>query len=947
MYLRCLVEQDHFDVALDIVADWAAACSVGEVVEAVVGLAQELVNSSPALQHPSLEKARRVLKCLPKAAGEQVQAIQAETDFISACELLNTLVRFRPKHASRLLGELRGGVSAIAGLSAPVTAAVGARASDPEVTMRDSSAAGAGGAANSSAGASSAVGAEGFPISSPVQLRLQLHQPLRVLTDLLEFNLPAMLETDDLHRFLALLGIGPASSCWAEVMAMCAAAQLLVGSKEEARRITEQLLTVRHPAAWKLAVALASSGDGQLLDVCHGSDLLADAIKVCPADELPQLLSYFNRGDPDSLDVTGDVAKQSQLHLRAPRGYVCDEFQESSFALWMRQRLGFVSDEVPAEDTSPAVGGSVDRWAMPLVPDDTDGESSCKRTKANLSTWGASLLSIDRDTGVAMLGSTGALPSEGLPKRVSQKPGPMKVRSILDAKEDASSGLIPLAPLARWAGAATGPAQPAAPGDAFRRFAAGGSVSADVPPAQAPGDALKRLAGGSGMSSAAAAAPAPGDAFKRLAAGGGAPMPEADTATKSPGDAFKRLAGGGGFEASAPAAEAPGDAFRKLAEGGAPQAPGDAFKRLAEGRAQQAPGDAFKRLAEGGAPEAPGDAFKRLAEGGAAQAPGDAFRQLAEGGAAQDTSKSSWSFPFGFQKVTGALGSLMAAGAAAAEQLDAEDGYDVNDAKHDDMGPASAAQRSEINVDYRSSANDLRGVATRLLREHPPSEDTDSPVSGAHHECTSTLSALHSMQNVCPGMDLSREHKPLKDEVLKWVDAESAPDLIHAVTGVDVLHKHGVHPSSIALHVTRQHVLEADEDDTTDHVAGVVHCLSAADAADLLQAVVDGGNLPQDKRLEILGHIREASLAASNADLPGAEDLDEVVRQADALLLMRSVYQSAFGGGTDFPALRIMPGTTPDVLGRRWLEILRSNARSEPFAATAVDLLQDRGFPCS
>lgn len=132
-----------------------------------------------------------------------------------------------------------------------------------------------------------------------MQLRLQLHASLRVVNELLEYNPPVLMESEELHGFLALLGLSPSSSSWAEVMSMCAAAHLASGNVPEAQALTEKLLANGHPAVWKLALGLTSGESAGPLHLDHGSDLLADAAKVCPAEDLPRLLGFFQHGQDD------------------------------------------------------------------------------------------------------------------------------------------------------------------------------------------------------------------------------------------------------------------------------------------------------------------------------------------------------------------------------------------------------------------------------------------------------------------------------------------------------------------------------------------------------------------------------------------------------------------------------------------------------------------------
>jgi len=355
MYARCLVEQEHFEVLSAMVEDWSKSCCASDVVRSLVVLAQELVNSSPALKHASLEKARRVLRCVPQVSGEGGALVQTENDFIKACELLYDLVKVHVNPTQKWVDDLRH-INPIASLS-QVTTAMSAqmaalpsasgltRSAEPEVTTVEST-----------ARQNHADAAAGFRIDSPLQLRLQLEQPLRIITDLLQFNPSLLLDSEELHTFCRLLGLGPASACWGEVMAMCGAANLLCGDRAEAFGVTEKLLTNGHPTAWKLALALSSTesernSDPRAKDADNASALLADAALVCPPEELAQLLEGFmqSQNSPDAalqVEAASGVGNHvggeggSNLRMLQARGYVYDAKQQSSLSLTAGSELG-------------------------------------------------------------------------------------------------------------------------------------------------------------------------------------------------------------------------------------------------------------------------------------------------------------------------------------------------------------------------------------------------------------------------------------------------------------------------------------------------------------------------------------------------------------------------------------------------------------------------------
>lgn len=281
MYVRCLVDQDHVEVLNGVIENWMLCC--GDVaLGSLVVLAQELVNCSPSLRHATLEKATRLLKCVQSPQASE------ELDFIKACELLHDLLWRKPK---RTLRWVQSAVQDITSGQALVNLSHEMRNNLNNLSK-------IGGKAQREQREVSAPATfssiEGFCIETPVQLRLRIGQPLRIVTDLLEFNPPILLESEDLQKFCSLIGLSTSSPSWAEVMALCGAANLLCGDRVEALSVTEKLLVNKHPGAWKLAVALATD-DG--VDQTSGS-LLADAARVCSDKDLPKLLSYLEAAPP-------------------------------------------------------------------------------------------------------------------------------------------------------------------------------------------------------------------------------------------------------------------------------------------------------------------------------------------------------------------------------------------------------------------------------------------------------------------------------------------------------------------------------------------------------------------------------------------------------------------------------------------------------------------------
>eukprot|EP00927_Polykrikos_kofoidii_P009185 TRINITY_DN13817_c0_g1_i1.p1 TRINITY_DN13817_c0_g1~~TRINITY_DN13817_c0_g1_i1.p1 ORF type:complete len:1912 (-),score=287.85 TRINITY_DN13817_c0_g1_i1:95-5830(-) len=832
MYVRCLAEQTHFEVIATVASDWAKACSPAEVATSLIDLAQELVNSSPALQHPDLEKARRILKCLPHVDGQLAQLAQAETDFIKACELLHDLVRFQPRQENQWMEDLRNinPMNKLSKVTSAMTAHLPsqrgttgssrARSAEPEVTPGDF---GGEGSPQVRAGGG---GAEGFPIDGPVQLRLQMSQPLRVVRDLLEFNPPVMLEPEHLHKFLSLVGLGPSSSCWAEVMAMCGAAQLLNGNRAEASTVTEKLLANGHPAAWKLALALASAeadegaAEPTLLGVDHGSALLADATKVCPASELPQLLSFFQHGPPHDgmlLSRNSKSVEHAGSVCSVPRGYACDVSQKTSFSLWAMTRLG-LDEEVEAEDTSPANAAMSNKWRGLPLWEDTCAQWTDEASRRH---WGEVLLPVDRDTGVVMLDSASGLPdSGGLPK-----PRPR------GSSEKISSPVKTAAP-----------AKAPAPRQALDALAAHVTSS----------PSLQRPAGQTSVASE----------------------------MRAPRDALHSLVRGAASATEVPASTAPPAASERRD-----------LRHALDGLVSQA------------APEP------------ATAAPAN-------------TAKHSFFALKAFEGVTGGLRSLMSSAQVAAPEIgrETEDTSPRQPTTHDSS--AEKAQR-------------VKNAARRLLQHsHGMDEDTDKESPSTRPDCSVLLSSLESIHEACPGMDLSDHSRHIADEVHSYVDVSTASSLIQSLSGVEALQRHGVCPSSVALEAARKHLRATDSSSCVDDIALLVNWLSPADAAELLQeSLLCKSSLSRAKQLQILGHVREASHAR-----PAVEDqLADVVRQAEALSLLRSVFQSVYGESAEFP-LRIDANAPAEVACTAWLHEISSSAATAAFEDTAKDVLADLGI---
>eukprot|EP00929_Paragymnodinium_shiwhaense_P009650 TRINITY_DN11389_c0_g1_i3.p1 TRINITY_DN11389_c0_g1~~TRINITY_DN11389_c0_g1_i3.p1 ORF type:complete len:2131 (+),score=572.69 TRINITY_DN11389_c0_g1_i3:85-6393(+) len=1033
MYMRCLAEQEHWEQVKAVAADWSKACSSRDVAAALISLAQELVNSSPALRHASLEKARRVLKCVPQDVdGEAAAKAQAENDFIRACEMLHDLARFQPRQGSRLVGDLLQ-MNPMARMAQVTSAAQRAAAGGaPEVTTAETSY--AGGAASGTG----ANGAEGFPIDSPVQLRLQMHEPLRIVTDLLEFNPSVTLESDQLHKFLALLGIGPHSACWAQVMAMSGVAHLLNGNRGEALNVTEQLLTNSHPASWKLAMALtsedASTGGGdKALTFDHGSALLADAAKVCPPEDLSALLACFEQGSqlPPTLFEAPSPAKaeaeKERVLKEAPRGYISDKRQTSSLGLWARGKLGL-------EDDADGQGDKENRWPSFASGRRNDAEWTGSE---DLLKKGEKLLSVDRDAAVVWLDCLNALPEGGLPAPSSSRPQRgRRARAVRADKTDKGAGF----------------------GGLFDNFAGGGSSGSSKKPAPTPqegggfgglfdnlagsgapptkksapaasegfGSLFDSLAGSGGRAPSPSKKPAPsasegfGSLFDSLAGGGGAaPAPAkkpAPSASEGFGSLFDSLAGGAAPAAKKPAAATQaatdrggfGGLFDSLAaagSGGSPRkqpqpsaADASPFESALAGLAGEpsasAPNEGPKAAAQRPAmtaeeeeifaalgdfddgpkaaaqrsqgmtaeeaeifaalgdfddvePERPAlaNAFDSLTKSSAATppssapaqapspAPRSALDSLASAVAAPadpEPPKHSFFAFRAFSAVTAGIQTLAAAAQEATESTP-ERGHQVADGS-----PPQASERTPPESTASESGDRFQGIALRILRGQRPDEETSSLLP----EAEMLVAALRALHDVCPDIDFA-EDRPLRDEVQVWVDADNALPMIKAVAGVDILEREGITPSFVALQASKQCLRHLGDSGSTDCIGALVHWLRPADAAQLLEwALLGRLSAPRSKQLEVLEHMREASRALQSTGERGSSALEEILRQADALSLLQSVFHSMYGDSATFP-LHIDAEEPAEVAASQWLEALAANAATAGFSETASMILED------
>lgn len=257
-------------------------------------------------------------------------------------------------------------------------------------------------------------------------------------------------------------------------------------------------------------------------------------------------------------------------------------------------------------------------------------------------------------------------------------------------------------------------------------------------------------------------------------------------------------------------------------------------------------------------------------------------------------------------------------------------------------GEAEEQMPIQTTPDPVGQGQRLQSVAARLEQNEPHEEKVVDMLHGHLTGSTVLLSSLHSMEQACPHLELSGESTSLADEVHSCVDASNAPSLIRAVSGVDALHRHGLSPSSVALRALIHYLQDPCDHSSTDDVAAFVHNLSPTDTAELLQRVFVGNcRAPRSKQLEVVGHVREACHAAQSGGHDGSgAQLGEIIRQADAISLLRSVFQSVYGEQADAP-FRINDQVAAEVASSEWLRMLAARPETAAFEETARSILAD------
>jgi len=335
LYIKTLVDQDRYDVLETILDEWQTLDSL----LMLVSHAKDLINSSPSLKHQLMSKAKHVLELAN--SRNQLPEIDEELRFIEACQYLQQLqacakpIGMNPKNITKQLFEMdavsmlgnqankltdmtttmfnqaqgmskreallsmaRGGVDKVrTGLTDTVKAAVGSFATIQ--TVGDP------------------------PFLNPLQLRLKWGASAKVhaqvVEELLQHNPAILYHQNLLMNFLAFL---PPAEQTHDISCLLCAAFLLQDRLQDALVLIEQLLAVQHPRAWQFAISYANHPS---VEKEQASSLLAEAVRVCGEDVLPEVLKCIPQVEDD--EIPADILEGE------PEPYLFDPNEEYPHSL--------------------------------------------------------------------------------------------------------------------------------------------------------------------------------------------------------------------------------------------------------------------------------------------------------------------------------------------------------------------------------------------------------------------------------------------------------------------------------------------------------------------------------------------------------------------------------------------------------------------------------------
>ncbi|OLP94360.1 hypothetical protein AK812_SmicGene23624 [Symbiodinium microadriaticum] len=218
---------------------------------------------------------------------------------------------------------------------------------------------------------------------------------------------------------------------------------------------------------------------------------------------------------------------------------------------------------------------------------------------------------------------------------------------------------------------------------------------------------------------------------------------------------------------------------------------------------------------------------------------------------------------------------------------------------------------------------DLADFEESPVRQNPRRSIEEAPRSAA----------LLAVYQLCPGLE-GAPPRDLAEEVLRKASASPASEslrLVRAVAGVAELNSEGATPSELAL---RPPVLKLTN--PIWDIAVLLVWLAPTDAVRLLESVMEDAQFSRSRCLEVIAYLRTQCGQNSASD---DAQLEEVLRQAEALILLKTLMEGS-SGKEHFP-LRLLPGHRLIDAVATWrteLETLPSAVREAALA------LLDTGF---
>ncbi|CAE7234925.1 unnamed protein product [Symbiodinium pilosum] len=239
------------------------------------------------------------------------------------------------------------------------------------------------------------------------------------------------------------------------------------------------------------------------------------------------------------------------------------------------------------------------------------------------------------------------------------------------------------------------------------------------------------------------------------------------------------------------------------------------------------------------------------------------------------------------------------------------------------------------------AAQNVRHAETQiwnLAREFDDSPAATGVLNGTHHrtlqEEPPVPATLRAVYQLCPGWERASPEE-LAEEVLRKASQSSPSEalrLMRCVAGVSELNSAGATPSKLAL---RASLAAFSAGQPVQEIAVFLVWLSAADAVRLMEFTIEDQSATGSRHLEVIAHLRtQSTLSGSDAS-----QLEEVLRQAEALILLRTLVEGS-DGEEHFP-MRLLPGCRLGEAVAAWRQQL---AVLPPSVREAAQALLDTGF---